>query len=329
MGYPPPINGPAPTFPFGPDDDLAGYEEGLAAAMAAETAAANAASATAKQSGQQAYNQSLANSATANAPLIAAANAANAEAAALTLAALAVPTTIIAPGSNGDTLPQTSIFVSSTSGFPVPGSFTVDGSTVSYTGTSGSEFTGCTGGTALLSTGDLVTASPNVAAQAAAAAAQTLARELNAAVSAAQSSAAQAANAAAAAASATPSAPSSSGLSALCSIFERGLSVNFGGGGVGAGGNISTPAETLSAGASAGVSATCCGFSLNLSFGFSIDFQLPSFDFTALLQLLIPYLGFSLNCDPTGPINLVVGVPYGGGRVSNAEPDPDDDENNC
>jgi hypothetical protein len=37
-------------------------------------------------------------------------------------------------------------------------------------------------------------------------------------------------------------------------------------------------------------------------------------------------LGFSMSCDPTKPINITVGVPYGGGRAPNGEPDPDLDE---
>ena len=63
----------------------------------------------------------------------------------------------IAVGSNGATLPQATIHVSATTGFPPGGgTFTVDGSTVAYTGLTSTTFTGCTGGTATLATGDAV-----------------------------------------------------------------------------------------------------------------------------------------------------------------------------
>jgi len=67
-------------------------------------------------------------------------------------------TTTIAAGSNGQTLPQATVFVASTAGFPTSGQFVVDGSVVSYTGTTSGSFTGCTGGTATLSTSDPVSA---------------------------------------------------------------------------------------------------------------------------------------------------------------------------
>jgi hypothetical protein len=66
--------------------------------------------------------------------------------------------TAIAVGSNGQTLPQATVFVASTAGFPSSGQFVVDGSVVSYTGTTSGSFTGCTGGTATLATTNPVAA---------------------------------------------------------------------------------------------------------------------------------------------------------------------------
>lgn len=69
--------------------------------------------------------------------------------------------TTIAGASNGQTLPQAVIAVASTSGFATSGTiyiFTTTGTqTVAYTGISGNTFTGCTGGTGVMSTGNNVT----------------------------------------------------------------------------------------------------------------------------------------------------------------------------
>lgn len=69
--------------------------------------------------------------------------------------------TTIAAGSNGAVLPQATINVVNTTGFPVSGTLQISTSTgvnyVSYTGTTGTSFTGCTGGTGTLSTGGFVT----------------------------------------------------------------------------------------------------------------------------------------------------------------------------
>jgi hypothetical protein len=69
--------------------------------------------------------------------------------------------TSIAAGSNGASLPQTTINVAATAGFPTSGYIYVTTSTgfqvVTYTGTSGgTQFTGCTGGTGTMSTGNAV-----------------------------------------------------------------------------------------------------------------------------------------------------------------------------
>lgn len=71
--------------------------------------------------------------------------------------------TTIASGSNGATLPQATINVASTTGFPTKGAIQIFNggvllATVNYTGTSGgNQFTGCTGGTGTLATGQVVT----------------------------------------------------------------------------------------------------------------------------------------------------------------------------
>lgn len=71
-----------------------------------------------------------------------------------------VVSTTIAAGSNGAVLPQTTINVVSTSGFPSSGIVNITSSTgsqvISYTGITGTSFTGCTGGTGTLSTGGFV-----------------------------------------------------------------------------------------------------------------------------------------------------------------------------
>lgn len=72
--------------------------------------------------------------------------------------------TTIAVASNGQALPQATINVASTSGFPTSGTIFVvtnlGSQTVTYTGTTATTFTGCTGGTGTMSTGGAVT-SPN------------------------------------------------------------------------------------------------------------------------------------------------------------------------
>lgn len=69
--------------------------------------------------------------------------------------------TTIDVGSDGNTLPQSNIFVVDTTGFPVPGTIYVQTDSgiqpVSYISTSGgNEFTGCTGGTGTIHTGNTV-----------------------------------------------------------------------------------------------------------------------------------------------------------------------------
>lgn len=64
--------------------------------------------------------------------------------------------------SGGQSLPETTVTVASTTGFPSTGVLFVDGNTVAYTGLSGGDtFTGCTGGTGTINNGDAVTGHQN------------------------------------------------------------------------------------------------------------------------------------------------------------------------
>lgn len=71
--------------------------------------------------------------------------------------------TTIAVASNGASLPQATINVASTTGFPSSGTiyvYTSSGTqTVTYTGVTGTTFTGCSGGTGTMSTGGNVSSS--------------------------------------------------------------------------------------------------------------------------------------------------------------------------
>ena len=69
---------------------------------------------------------------------------------ALTVASLTTTVTQAA------TLPQSTINVASTTGFPASGTLTIDGATVTYTGVTAKTFTGCSGGTVTMQVGDLV-----------------------------------------------------------------------------------------------------------------------------------------------------------------------------
>jgi hypothetical protein len=74
--------------------------------------------------------------------------------------------TTIAAASNGKTLPQATINVASTTGFPSSGTIAVVTSAgtvpVSYTGITATSFTGCTGGTGTMSTGGFVNACADI-----------------------------------------------------------------------------------------------------------------------------------------------------------------------
>lgn len=69
--------------------------------------------------------------------------------------------TTIASGSNGQSLPQATINVASTAAFPSAGTIFIQTNAtayqaVTYTGTNGTQFTGCSGGTGSMTTGNLV-----------------------------------------------------------------------------------------------------------------------------------------------------------------------------
>jgi len=64
--------------------------------------------------------------------------------------------TTVASGSNGQVLPQATINVVSTTGFPASGRLLVQNQLVTYTGVTATTFTGCAGGNATLATGGTV-----------------------------------------------------------------------------------------------------------------------------------------------------------------------------
>jgi len=71
--------------------------------------------------------------------------------------------TAIAAGSDTDVLPQATINVDDTTGFPASGTIYITDTNgveaITYTGVTGTSFTGCSGGTGTLATGDLVSMS--------------------------------------------------------------------------------------------------------------------------------------------------------------------------
>jgi len=79
-----------------------------------------------------------------------------------TVAYTGIVNTTIAVGSNGQSLPQATINVGSTTGFPTSGTINVitnanAAQVVTYTGVTATSFTGCTGGTGAMTTGNAVT----------------------------------------------------------------------------------------------------------------------------------------------------------------------------
>lgn len=67
--------------------------------------------------------------------------------------------------------------------------------------------------------------------------------------------------------------------------------------------------------------ASPCGFALGLP-RFKVGVRLPGFSFPPTFRV---FLAFKLVCKLPNPIDVTAGVdtPFGGGRVSNADPDPD------
>lgn len=89
------------------------------------------------------------------------------------------------------------------------------------------------------------------------------------------------------------------------------------------------PAPGASASADAGFAtdpsaASICGFKFPPRLRFSFGFVLPPISFPPPIPF--PHLMFALNCDANNPLDVSVDVPYGGGRASNNDPDPDLDE---
>lgn len=64
-----------------------------------------------------------------------------------------------------------------------------------------------------------------------------------------------------------------------------------------------------------------CGFTFPPPIFFQFGFQLPTINFPPPLPSI--FLALSINCSLTNPLNLSGGLKYGGGRDSNAPPDPD------
>jgi len=79
-----------------------------------------------------------------------------------TVSYASIPNTTISSLSNNAVLPQATVNVVSTTGFPTSGTFNVKTTTgeqiITYTGITATSFTGCTGGTGTVVTGDTVTA---------------------------------------------------------------------------------------------------------------------------------------------------------------------------
>lgn len=79
--------------------------------------------------------------------------------------------------------------------------------------------------------------------------------------------------------------------------------------------------------ASSAPTATICGFGIGLpklKFGLSIfvDIHFPP-------AIPLPWFTFTLQCDPSDPIDVTGGIGPGGGRPETGEPDPDDDEDSA
>jgi hypothetical protein len=69
-----------------------------------------------------------------------------------------------------------------------------------------------------------------------------------------------------------------------------------------------------------------CGFALPALPKFKFGFTLPPLPFPPNIPL--PFIAFKLSCNLSSPIDVTGGLklPFGGGRVNNAPPDPDLDE---
>lgn len=72
------------------------------------------------------------------------------------------------------------------------------------------------------------------------------------------------------------------------------------------------------------LNANPCEFKFKLP-SFSFGFKIPGFKFPPF-DLPIPHFKLSLSCDLSNPIDLSASIEPGGGRASNSDPSPDDDD---
>jgi hypothetical protein len=83
------------------------------------------------------------------------------------------------------------------------------------------------------------------------------------------------------------------------------------------------PGASVDAGlADSPTAASLCGFKFPPEIFFKFGFKLPSINFPPPLP--IPHIQLALNCDLNNPLSVDAGLSYGGGRSSNADPNPDD-----
>lgn len=88
--------------------------------------------------------------------------------------------------------------------------------------------------------------------------------------------------------------------------------------------------EDSGAGASASfdepeLNAEPCEFKFKLP-SFTFGFTLPPIKFPPF-EIPIPRLRLALSCDLSKPIDVSAGLEFGGGRVAEFDPSPDDDPN--
>lgn len=72
------------------------------------------------------------------------------------------------------------------------------------------------------------------------------------------------------------------------------------------------------------LNASPCNFEFKLP-SFSFGFNLPPFKFPPF-EIPIPRFRLAISCDLSKPVDVSAGLDFGGGRTSNAEPDPDEDD---
>lgn len=71
------------------------------------------------------------------------------------------------------------------------------------------------------------------------------------------------------------------------------------------------------------LNASPCNFSFKLP-SFSFGFTLPPIPFPPPLP--IPRFRLAISCDLHNPIDVSAGIDFGGGRVAQSDPSPDDDD---